>query len=390
MLTKVQDKSREELMAKQIKLENNLRKEQENFEFQQQIKQNIRINEMKLKTRQIELDKQREYRIHAERRKEEAFNLLEEAEIFMIQSQYDKTLDYYRAAELILNEISFPTEAIRKMIIKVQEKRRESHLQKQMELEKSLKREKQEHLIQQNIVAGLEIEKRRLANKQLEIQKLEELNLKLEERKKQAFTILDEADHLLKSSDYDNALNSYRKAEVILNELLFPTVSIRNIMIKIKNLKKQKEESQLLEYQKKLDNLHEEKALNTLIVERKRQEKEKKRAQQLALQEREKVIQEQRSARESAYSLLEEAGKYLKQHNPDYNNAISLYIQARNILAENIGWEPEINNLSILIKDLQEEQVNFAEKKRLEKKARFERQKEYELFQEEVKKRRFE
>ena len=389
-LSKVYDKSRKEVMAKQIKLEHNLRKEQENFEFQQQMKQNIRINEMKLKTRQIELDKQREYRIHVERRKEEAFNLLEEAEVFMIRAQYDKTLDYYHAAELILNEISFPTEAIREMIIKVQEKRREYHLQKQMKLEKSLKREKQEHLNQQNIVAGLEVEKRRLANKQLEIQKLEELKLKLEERKKQAFTTLDEADHLLKSSDYDNALNSYRKAEVILNELLFPTDSIRNIMIKIKNLKKQKEESQLLEYQKKLDKLHEEKALNALIIERKRQEKEKKRAQQLAIQEREKAIQEQRSARESAYSLLEEASKYLKQHNPDYNNAISLYIQARNILAENIGWEPEINNLSILIKDLQEEQVNFAEKKRLEERARFERQREYELFQEEVKKRRFE
>ncbi len=390
MLSKVQDKSREELMSKQIELENNLRKEQENFEFQQQIKQNIRINEMKLKSRQIELDKQREYRIHVERRKEEAFNLLEEAEVFMVQAQYDKTLDYYHTAELILNEISFPTEAIRETIIKVQEKRRESYLQKQMELEKSLKREKQEHLIKQNIVAGLEIEKRRLANKQLEIQKLGELKLKLEERKKQVFTILDEADHLLKSSDYDNALNSYRKAEVILNELLFPTDSVRNIMRKIKNLKKQKEESQLLEYQKKLDKLHEEKALKGLIIERKRQEKGKKRAQQLALQEREKVIQEQRSARESAYSLLEEGGKYLKQHNPDYNNAISLYIQARNILAENIGWEPEINNLSILIKDLQEEQVNFAEKKRLEERTRFERQKEYELFQEEVKKRRFE
>ena len=161
---------------------------------------------------------------------------------------------------------------------------------------------------------------------------------------------------------------------------------IRNIT----NIKKQKEKSKIIEYQRKLDKMQEEKALNSLIEERKRQEREKKRAQQLAQQEREKIIQERKSARESAYSLLTEAGKYLKQHNPDYNNAISIYIQARDILAENVGWEPEINNLNILIKDLQEEQINFAEKKRLEEIARFERQKEYELFQEEVNKRRLE
>jgi len=390
IISKIQTKSREELIAKQIDLENKLRKEQENFEFQQQIKHNIRIDEMKLKVRRIELDKQRENRNYMERRKDEAFNLLEEAEVFMKQAQYDKTLDYYHAAELILNEILFPTGAIREMIIKVQDKRREFYLQKQRKLEKSLEREKLEIKIQQKIASSLEIEKKRLAKKQLKTQKLEELMLKLEERKKQAFTILDEAEHLLKSSDYDNALNNYRKAEIILNELQFPTDSIRNMIRKIKNLKKQKENSQLLEYQRKLDKMQEEKALNALIEERKRQEKEKKRVQQLALQEREKIIQERMSARESAYSLLTEAGKYLKQHNPDYNNAISLYLQARNILVENIGWEPEINNLSILIKDLQEEQVNFAEKKRLEEIARFERQEEYELFQEEVKKRRLE
>ena len=390
IISKIQVKSREELIAKQIELERRLHKEQENLEFQQQIKHNIKINEMKLRVRQVELDKQRDYRNYMERRKEEAFNLLEEGEVFMKQTQYDKTLDYYHAAELILNEISFPTGAIREMIFKVQEKRRVTHLQKQMGLEKSLEREKQEQLNLQKISTGLEIEKNRLAKRQFETQKLDELKLKLEERKIQAFTILDEAEHHLKLSDYDSALNNYRKAEIVLNELQFPTDSIRNMIRNINNLKKQEEKSQLLEYQRKLDNLQEEKALNALIEERKRQEKGKKRAQQLALQERDKVIQEQKSARESAYSLLEEAGKYLKRHNPDYNNAISLYIQARNILAENVGWEPEINNLSILIKDLQEEQVSFADKKRLEELARFERQKEYEMFQEEIKKRRIE
>ncbi|MHA2473449.1 MAG: hypothetical protein ACXAES_09470, partial [Promethearchaeota archaeon] len=136
--------------------------------------------------------------------------------------------------------------------------------------------------------------------------------------------------------------------------------------------------------------VEEEKDLQLLIDERQRQEREKKRAQLLAIQEREKAIQEQVSIRESAYSMLEEAGKYLKQLTPDYNKAISLYNQAKNILAEHIGWEPEINNLNALIKDLQQEQIKFKEKKRLEEEARIQRQKEYDLFQEEIKKRRLE
>ncbi|MHA2182134.1 MAG: hypothetical protein ACXAAH_12010, partial [Promethearchaeota archaeon] len=105
---------------------------------------------------------------------------------------------------------------------------------------------------------------------------------------------------------------------------------------------------------------------------------------------RERVIQEQMTIRESAYSFLEEAGVYLKQPIPDYEKAVSLYILARNILAENIGWEPEINNLDALIKDLQHEKASYLERKRLEESAQIKRQKEYEAFQDEVRIRRLE
>ncbi|MFX1469078.1 MAG: hypothetical protein ACFFB8_10480, partial [Promethearchaeota archaeon] len=114
------------------------------------------------------------------------------------------------------------------------------------------------------------------------------------------------------------------------------------------------------------------------------------KAQQLALEERERIIQEQMSVRESAYSLLDEAGNYLKQRTPNYNQAISLYVQARNILSENIGWEPEINNLNALIKDLQQEEANFLEKKSMEEQARLQREYELVQFQEEVRRRRLE
>lgn len=390
MIYKIQEKNKDKLISKQKGLELRLQEEQEDTKFQQKIAESIKINEMKLKAKRAELEKHRETKAYMEKRKEEAFNLLEDAGICMNQSQYDKSLEYYHAAELILNEIAFPTDSIRELILKVQEKKREHELQKQKELELSLQREREEWKFHQNVSESLQVEKERMKTKELEILKSEQLKLKLEERKEQAFKILDEGEHYLKEQNYDNAIICYRRAGIIFNELQFPSDSINNMIFKIKNLKKQKEELKNLQFQKELEKLEEERLLSALIDERKRQEREKKEAQRLALQEREKIIQGQMSVRESAYSLLEEAGKYLKFRIPNYNEAISLYIQARHLLAENIGWEPEIKNLNSLIQDLQQEQSNFLEKKRLEEQARLQRQNEYTMFQEEVKRRRLE
>ena len=390
MIHKVQEKIKEELFAKQKKLEVKLQHAQEEFKFTQQIAEKIKINEIKLKDKLIEAEKQKEIQEYMEKRKEEAFNLLEEAEIYMKQLQYDKALEYYHAAELILNEIAFPTESIRELVLKVQEKKREYHLQKQKELELSMQREREEWEFQQKLTENFRVEQERLKAKELAKLKSEYSKSRVEERKEQAFKILEEGEHFLKEQNYDNAIVCYRRAAIILNEMQFPTDSINNMIFKIKNLKKQKEELKNLQFQKELEKLEEERVLSALIDERKRQEREKKEAQLLALQEREKIIQKQMSVRESAYSLLEEAGKYLKYRIPNYNEAISLYIQARHLLAENIGWEPEIQNLNALIQDLQQEQANFLEKKRLEEQARLQRQNEYTMFQEEVRRRRLE
>ncbi len=390
MIHKVQEIIKEDLIEKQKNLELKVQQAQEEYKFQQKIAKNIKINDIRLKAKQKEIENQKEYHAYMEKRKEEAFNLLEEAEIYMKQLQYDKSLEYYHASELILNEIAFPTDSIRELILKVQEKKREQQLQKQKDLQLSIQKDREEWKNQQKIAENLRFEQERLKQKDLKILEMEQLKSRLEERKEQAFKILDEGEKFLKEQNYDNAVVCYRRAGIILNEVQFPTDSINNMIFKINRLKNQKVELENLEVQKELEKLEEERTLSMLIEERRRQEREKKEAQKLALQEREKMIQEKRSVRESAYSLLEEAGKYLKQHTPNYNDAISLYVQARYILAENIGWEPEIKNLDTLIKDLQQEQAIFFEKKRLEEQARLQRENEYAMFQEEARKRRLE
>lgn len=388
MIQKIQNKNREEWINKQKELEYKLQKEKESFKFQHKLSESIRIKEIKLREKENAIQKQRETKKYMENRREEAFNLLEEAEVFMNQSLYDKSLEYYHAAEIIFNEIAFPTESIRELIAKVQMKKREDQIQKQKEFENNIQREREEWKYQRKLAENLQVEKERLKVKELELIKREQLKIQLEERKEKAFKILDEGERFLKEQNYENAFVCYRRSLYLLNELQFPTNTINNMILKINQLKKQKEKAERLKYIRELESYEEKKALENLIEERKRQEREKRKAQQIALQERERIIKERKSIRESAYSLLEEAGKYLKRRNPDYNEAISLYIQARRILAENIGWEPEINNLNTLIKDLQQEQANFLERKRVEEQARLQRQNEYAQFQEEVRKRR--
>ena len=84
------------------------------------------------------------------------------------------------------------------------------------------------------------------------------------------------------------------------------------------------------------------------------------------------------------------AAKHLKKYEPDYDAALELYGQARNILATSVGWEPEINNINGIIKDLQQEKANSLERKRLEQEAQIQRQQEYAKFQEELRQRRAE
>jgi len=388
MIQNVQTKKKNEELREQIDFERILKEKQEEALFQQEITKKMEIEKQKMKARQKEVKEREELLAYMEKRKENAFKILEEAEIFMKKSFYDKAIEYYQSAMLILSEIQFPTESIGEMIQKVKNIKNEQQVRKEEELQARINIEREERKYQLQIAENAKREKERLELKQIQIQKMELLKASLEKKKETAFSILDEAESLVKNLEYDRALERYRKAELLLNELQFPTDSIKGMITKVSNLKKQKELQEEYELQKELNKIVEEKEVQTILEERQKQEREEKIARQLAIAERERLIEEQATQRDAAYSLLDEAGKYLKRQIPDYDSAISLYVQARKILAENIGWEPEINNITDLITELQQEKADQIEKKKLEEIARLQRQQEYEDFQKEIRKRK--
>jgi len=388
MIHKIQEKKREDDLNKQYELETMLKHQEEEILFQEKITESMKIERERMKNKQIQLKKREELKEHMERRKQDAFNLLEEADIFMKQANYDRTLEYYLSAELILNEIQFPTTSIRELIAKVGEKKREREIQKQKELEAKLQKEREGLKFQKKVAENILKEKQSLKSKQVKLGEFEQVRMNLERKKEEAFNILDIAEKNIDVLDYDQAIINYRKAMLMLNEIQFPTDVISDMIIKTSNLKKLKVTDEELRLKRELEKLEEEKKLEIFLEERKKQERERHIARQLALQEKERLVQEQMTHREAAFSLLDQARKYLKGTYPDYDNAISLYIQAKDLLEEKIGWEPEINNLNMIIKDLKEEKVKLIEKKKVDEQLRIKKQHEYQLFQKEVQKRR--
>ncbi|MFX1498713.1 MAG: hypothetical protein ACFFBH_14410 [Promethearchaeota archaeon] len=388
LILDIQEKKREKELAKQYEMEQQIKKQEEQKIFQQKITENMKYETDRIRKKEIGLIKQARAKEYIEKRREDAFDLLEQAEILMKKSQYNKAVEFYHSAELIFNEIQFPTDSLKELIIKVREKKREQELEKQKQLEYEIQRERAKQKYDTKLVEQISKEKEKLKRKEIKIQKLEEIRIKAEINKEKAFKILDEAERFTKNKDYEKAINSYRKAMLILNEIQYPTEPISQTIVKVEELKKKKSEEEQLNLKKQLEKMEEEKRLISLIEERRKYEREKELAQKLAIEEKERLVQEQLSNRETAYNLLEKGGTYLKRNQPDYDRAISLYVQARDILAEKVGWEPEINNLDILIGDLGKERKHSMERKELETQIQIQRQKEYDRFQEEIRNRR--
>ena len=389
-ISKIQEEKRKADLAKQQELEVKLRKEEEEKQFLQTITHKMKFEDEQMRAKQVKIKKKEELKAYLEKRKEVAFELIDEAEILVKQGNYDEALEYYRSVELVLSEINYPINSIKEQIVKVKERKRSEELQKQNELETKLHKEREEFGFQRKIAGDLIKEKKRLKLKQIAIEKrtltLESINRK----KDDAFKILEDAERHIKNNEFELGILSYRKAMLILNEIQFPTDSINEMITKVNNLKLKKEKETQHELKRELERLKGEKSLETIIEERQKQERKKKIAQQIALQQRERIVQDQLTYREAAYSFLEDGGRFLKTRSPDYDKAISLYVQARNLLTEKIGWEPEINNLNILINDLVREKEKYNEKKKLEAETRIKRQQEYELFRQQIQKQQLE
>lgn len=383
-IQKLREKKREKELEKQKEFISKLQEQREEEALQKQIAQRMRIDRENLEAKKKKMQKQEELKSYLERNKEKAFNLLDRAEMLTKEGNYEQAIKIYHDAELILSELNFPTEAIENLIVQVKEKNREKQFEKQKELEQKLQKEQRESYFKRYMTKRMEEEKQELLKKKIRVENFEKRRQMLEQKKKEAFNLLEQAETLIKSEDLEQAVDLYRNAQLALNQINYPTDAIDEMINRIMQLQEENQKERLNRYQRELERLEEERSLKQLMEERKAKEAERRKAKELALKEREKLIEKQKNYREAAYSLLERASDFLRAREPNYDKAISLYVEARNILSERIGWEPEINNLDNMIQDLHQEKAKYIEKKKQEEKIEQQKEREYQEFIEDM------
>jgi tetratricopeptide (TPR) repeat protein len=369
-------------------LDNEIDKLKEAGISQKYIESQLKDGEEEISYKEITAEREALIRKKFEEKRQEAFKLLDQAENLMKNENYDNAIEIYEKAKERLGEINFPIDSIEETIELVELKKEEKEIREQQKLEFQSKKLEEQREFQEIMAKNFERERSRLKERQLKIEEYEKSKELIDQTQNRAFKILEEAEDHVKSENYSQAIEKYREAQFLLNQIHYPTQSIAEIIARTISLKneKEKEEEKMLEAE--LSELKKEKKYDQLETERKREERRKKIARHYALQERERLIEEQQNIREAAYELLDEGSQYLKQPVPDYTQAISLYIQAKDLLQKKIGWVPEIKNLQNLINNLRQEKLEYLRKKKAIIEEEKRREKEYQEFQEELKLRR--
>ncbi|MBN1214937.1 MAG: hypothetical protein JXA99_05780 [Candidatus Lokiarchaeota archaeon] len=389
-ISEVKEKKRELDEIKNRQMEEKIRKLKEEEEFQKRINEQMVIERKEIQKKEVQL-REREKSIQLQEvEKDKALNLLEQAQDIVERGDYDKALELYFNSKTILNQINYPTHLIDEMISKVQEQKRRDQIEKQRNFELQQKRQLEDKEFQTRIAKEFDNKRIKLQEKQIKIHEFEERKQIIENKRQEAFNLLDDAENLVYNSQFDQAIESYRKAKSLLDQIQFPTNSISESIKKIIGLKEQKEREKQLIYQKELQNLEQDRDLNLLIRERKRRERTQALNENLIRIQKDEILQKQMSQRDTAYSLLEKATEYLQLIPPDYQKAISLYIEARDFLAATIGWEPEINKINDLINEVRNEEINYFNKKKRDKFLELRRQREHEQYLQEIERQKLE
>lgn len=386
----LEEKKRQQSELKNKQMEERIRKLKEEEEFQKRINRQLDLERLKLQEKEVQLKEREKIIEYEELQKEKALNLLEQAQDSIEMGNLDKALNLYYNSRSLLTQTNYPTNIIDDMILKVEEQRKIIQYEKEKTFEIQLKREKEDEEFQVKISRSLDQKKEKLREKKIRIQEYEEKKQLVEIKRQEAFEILDQAESLVQNMEYNQAISYYRKAQIILNQIQFPTNSIAETIDKIIKLRDQKEKEKQLRYQKELERIEQEKDLNKLIRERKRKDRTQMLTENLVRIEREEIIQKQMTYRDAAYSLLEKGGDFLNISPPEYKKALSLYIEARDILTRNIGWEPEIYKINELINEIRKEETEYLNRTKRERLIELNKQREQQQYLDDIEKRKLE
>ncbi|MFX0071325.1 MAG: hypothetical protein ACFFAO_09570, partial [Candidatus Hermodarchaeota archaeon] len=329
--------------------------------------------------RAMELVKQKK---EQEKYSNEAFRLIDEAEKRIKNyelkikdgtfpdSPFKQVIDMYREARKMFEEIGWDDQAISLIntINFYKEKMEADNKLRNLE-KKKIEEQKKEMIEQQRIIE----EYKRKQEEKLK-QQAEELRLKqkeeiiFEERKQEAFKLMDQAKRELNNDNFDKAIELYNKSEKIFSEVNW-FEGLKMVQESIIVIKKKKQDFELIQKaikEEKEEKIRLEKEIEAQIVKTKeleRLQQQLKREEMIKIQ---KQKDKERKVSREAYNLLEEGTKLVEDKR--FDKAYEKYTAAQDLFNE-IEWFHEVNRISTdLLITLKNEEQEYNRYQELERK----------------------
>ncbi len=135
-IRELENRKREQSLTKQKDLMRSIEKFRVEQQFQEKISKQLQLEKERLKEKKILLRDHKAELMHREKRKDEAFKILEDAHVYLEKGDFNKAIEFYQQVTGIFAEIQWydEMERIGNAIIEIENRKRDANLKKQRDM----------------------------------------------------------------------------------------------------------------------------------------------------------------------------------------------------------------------------------------------------------------
>ncbi|GAG08949.1 unnamed protein product, partial [marine sediment metagenome] len=158
-IRELENRKRDQSIADQKEMQKSIEKYKTEQQFQEQMSRQHQQERERLRKREIVLRDQKAELEFREKRKEEAFKILDEAQKLLEKGDYEKTIELYQEATNIFANIQWydEMERIGNAIIEIENKKRNAEIKKQREIENLIIKEREDREFQEKLISEMKI-----------------------------------------------------------------------------------------------------------------------------------------------------------------------------------------------------------------------------------------
>ncbi|GAI70140.1 unnamed protein product, partial [marine sediment metagenome] len=162
-------RKREQSLTKQKDLQRSIDKYKAEQSFQNQISKQLQEEREILSKREIKISERDDELEHREKRKEEAFKVLGEAQKLLEKGNYEKVIELYQLATNIFAEIQWydEVEKIGNAIVEIENKNRETGIKKQRDMLALIEKEREDRAFQESTIKEMKAQREKLKQKEI-------------------------------------------------------------------------------------------------------------------------------------------------------------------------------------------------------------------------------